>query len=54
MPVGELLKRTSSRELMEWRAYFLVRQEMADEKANPKLKSVDDFRKAFGGKVRKE
>jgi len=54
MPVQEMLRRMSSREITEWRAYFLLKAEEEQNKGKPpKLKSVQDFRAAFGPKVTK-
>lgn len=51
MPVGEMLQRMSSRELQEWRAYFLLKQ----EEANPKPPDAKTALKSwFGHRVQKK
>ena len=39
-PVGEMLKRLSSRELSEWQAYFILENQEREEKAETRSKDV--------------
>jgi len=51
MPVGEMLQRMSSREIQEWRAYFLLIQEEAN---GPKMDAPLALRAWFGDRVVKK
>jgi hypothetical protein len=51
MPVGEMLKRISSRELTEWQAYFSVKAEAAQPKAPDARTGLQAM---FGGRVKKK
>lgn len=51
MPVGEMLRRMDSREIQEWRAYFLLKHE-AQEK--PKMDAPTALRSWFGARVIKK
>lgn len=51
MPVGEMLRRMSSRELQEWRAYFALRRE---EVEGPKMDGPTALRAWFGDRIIKK
>lgn len=54
MPVGEMLRRMDSRELTEWRAFFLLRREEQEKQDRPKGNTPAELRAMFAHRVVKK
>jgi hypothetical protein len=51
MPVGEMLRQMDSREIMEWKAFFILRRDQANK---PKSATPDELKALFASRVIKK